>query len=121
VRADGVVALAPLLDHNLGLNQGVENFAVQQRIAQFAIEGFYIAILLRIARLDIGGLCADGGNPLSQCRRDEFRFIVRAEVCKFEALAADFVDWHCVLSLTMVPFAARATANPRPPGHKKTT
>lgn len=51
---------------DLGLLQRVEDFTVQQFVAQFAVKAFAIAILLRTTRLDVSGLSADGSNPFPQ-------------------------------------------------------
>ncbi len=39
---------APLLDEHLRFSQRVEDFSVEQFIAQLAVEGFAVAILPRI-------------------------------------------------------------------------
>jgi hypothetical protein len=49
---------APLLDDDLGFVETVENFAVENIIAQLAVEVFAISVLSRAARLDVQGLRA---------------------------------------------------------------
>lgn len=80
MRPDRVVVLAPLLDHDRGLGQGVEDFTVQEFITQFPVEGLHVAILPRTSGLDVGGLRTDGRNPLAQCQGDELRPVVGTDV-----------------------------------------
>jgi hypothetical protein len=47
-----VVMLSPIFDHGLSLFQSVEDFAVQQFIAQLSVEAFAVAILPRASGLD---------------------------------------------------------------------
>ncbi len=71
------VVVAPLIfDHNLGLLQCVEYLAVEQFIAQLAVEALAIAILLRTARLNISGLGSDAGDPIPECLGDELRIVL---------------------------------------------
>ena len=39
MRPDRIVVPAPLLDHDLGLGQGVEDFAVEQLVPELAVDG----------------------------------------------------------------------------------
>jgi hypothetical protein len=66
----------PGLDQDLGLSQAEEDLAVEQLVAQLAVKALAVAVLPRTAGLDIGGLRADGGDPLSQGDRDELRAVV---------------------------------------------
>ena len=47
VRPDGVVVFAPALDQDLRLQQRVEDFAVEQLVAQLAVEALAVAVLPR--------------------------------------------------------------------------
>jgi hypothetical protein len=47
VRALGVVGDAPALDQHAGLGQGMEDLAIEQLVAQLAVEAFVVAILPR--------------------------------------------------------------------------
>jgi hypothetical protein len=49
---DGIEMLAPLLDQHLGFLERVEHLAVQQLIAELAVEALDIAILPRAAGLN---------------------------------------------------------------------
>lgn len=44
MRSDRVEVLAPLLDNDSGFLQAVEDFTVQAFVAQFAVEGFAVAV-----------------------------------------------------------------------------
>ena len=72
---------SPALDHNLRLLECVEDFTVEQLIAQFAIEALAIAILPRAARLDLSGSGSDGREPLSKGLSHELRTVVGTDVC----------------------------------------
>ena len=76
MRTHRVVVAAPVFDHNLGLLQCVEDLAVEQFIAQLAVEALAIAILPRTARLDVSGLGSDGGDPIPERLGDELRAVV---------------------------------------------
>ena len=56
---DRVVVDAPLLDEHLCFSQRVEDFAVEQLIAQLAVEGFAVAVLPGAPRCDVHGLRAE--------------------------------------------------------------
>ena len=77
---DGIVVPAPALDDDLRLAQGVEDLAVEQLVAEPGIEALDIAVLPRAARLDVGGLGADRGDPLLHGLGDELRAVVGTDV-----------------------------------------
>ena len=52
MRSHPVVVVPPFLDQHLGFPERVEHFAVQQLVAQLAVERFHAAVLPRAARLD---------------------------------------------------------------------
>lgn len=54
-----VEVIVPLPDHDLGLLQAVEYFLVEALVAQFAVEGFTIAVLPWTAGLDVERLGAE--------------------------------------------------------------
>ena len=54
-----VEVIAPLLDHDLGLLQAVEDFLVETLVTQLAVEGFTIAVLPWTAGLDVERLGAE--------------------------------------------------------------
>jgi len=47
VRSLRVVVLAPLLDDDLGLVQGIEDLAIEQLVAEAGIEALDVAVLSR--------------------------------------------------------------------------
>jgi len=71
-----VVMLPPVFDYDLRLFQCVEDFAVEQLVAQLSIEAFAIAILPRASRLDVGSVGSDGCNPFSESNGDELRTVI---------------------------------------------
>src|SRR3954452_20741049 len=64
MRANRIVVTAPALDDDLRLAQRVEDLAVEQLVAQTRVEAFDEAVLPWAARRDVGGLRADGTDPL---------------------------------------------------------
>ena len=71
-----VVVPAPGFDHSLGFLESVEDFAVEQFIAQLAVEALAVAILPGAAWFDLGGLGAHSSNPCPQCLGNELWAIV---------------------------------------------
>jgi len=53
VGTHAVVVTPPGLDQDLGLDQAEEDLAVEQLIAQLAVEAFAVAVFPRAARLDV--------------------------------------------------------------------
>src|SRR5438552_9349966 len=76
MRPDGVVVPSPTLDDDLGLAQHVEDLAVEQLVAQARIEALDEAVLPWTARGDVGGLCADGADPILHGLGDKLRAVV---------------------------------------------
>ena len=66
----------PAFYDDLGLAQRVEDFAIEQFVAQARVEAFDVAVLLRAAWCDVGGLCTNRCDPLLYCLGDELRPIV---------------------------------------------
>src|SRR6516165_5210362 len=62
---------SPALDDDLGLAESVEDFAVEQLVAQAGVEALDVAVLPRTAPLDIGHLGADSGDPSLDSLGDE--------------------------------------------------
>jgi hypothetical protein len=59
----------PTLDDDLGLVQRVEELAIKKLVAQARIEALDGAVLPRTARVDVGGLCANGGAKVNVASR----------------------------------------------------
>lgn len=53
MRSDGVVVVSPQGQLSAGIGQAVEDLLVQAIVAQAAIEGLDVAVLLRLARVDV--------------------------------------------------------------------
>jgi len=77
VRPDRVVVAPPVLDDDLGLAQGVEDFTVERLVAEASVEALDVAVLPRTAPLDIGSLGADSSDPSLDGLGDELRSIIR--------------------------------------------
>ncbi len=71
VRPDGIVMPPPGLDQHFGLGEAVEDFAIEQFVAQRPIEVFVIAVLPRRSRRDVERLDADLGEPFLDGGRDK--------------------------------------------------
>ena len=83
MRADCVVVVSPCLDHDLRLLECVEDLAVEQLIAELAIEAFAVAVLPGAARLDVGGLRTDSSDPGTERPGHELRAVIRANVSRY--------------------------------------
>jgi hypothetical protein len=79
---DGVVVPAPLFDQNLRLLQCVEDFSVQQLIAQLTVEALVVTVLPWRSRLDEQGLHTDPCQPVSDSNCRELAAIVRADMIR---------------------------------------
>lgn len=91
----GVVVFAPALDDDLRFGEAVEDFAVEQYVAQFGIEALAVSVLPRAAWLDVGRPGAYRGDPLSHRLRYELRAIVRPDVVRHateDELVRQYVD-----------------------------
>ncbi len=81
VRADRVVVPPPGLDQHLGFGQAVEDFAVEQLVAQRAIEAFVVAVLPGRRGRDVKRLHANLGEPFLHRRRDKLAAVIGPDVC----------------------------------------
>ena len=75
-----VVVAPPVFDHDLCLLQCVEDFAVEQFIAQLAVEALAVAVLPWAAWFDVGGLSPDGSDPVAKGLGHKLRAVVGAYV-----------------------------------------
>ena len=76
---------APALDDDLGFAQGVEDFSVEQFVAQSSIEAFDVAVLPRAAGLDVSGLGPNSSDPVLHRLGHEFGAVVRTDVTRHAA------------------------------------
>lgn len=77
---DGVVVLTPLLDEDLGLLEGGEDLPVEQFIPEACIEAFDIPVLPWRAWGDVGGLGANGSDPVFDDPGDELGAVIRPDI-----------------------------------------
>jgi hypothetical protein len=80
VRPDRVVVAPPALDDDLGLAQGVEDFTIEQLVAEASVEALDVAVLPRTARLDVSSLGADCRDPFLHSLGHELRSVVGPDV-----------------------------------------
>ena len=80
MRPDRVVVAPPALDDDLGLAESVEDFAVEQLVAQASVEALDVPVLPGAASLDVGGLGTDSRDPFLHRLGDELRSIVGPDV-----------------------------------------
>ncbi len=76
---------APALDDDLGFAKCVEDLTIEQLVAQARVEAFDKAVLPWAPRCDVGGLCADGADPLLHRLGNEFWTIVGTDVRRHAA------------------------------------
>src|SRR5215831_18380965 len=65
---------------DLGLAESVEDFAVDQLVAQASVEALDVAVLPGAAPLDVGGLGTDTRDPFLYRLDDELRSVVGPDV-----------------------------------------
>ena len=82
MRPDCIEVAPPTFDDDLGFAQGVEDFAIEQFIAQASVEALDKSVFPRTAWLDIGRLCADRCDLLPHGLGHELRPIVRPDVAR---------------------------------------
>src|SRR5215475_12823426 len=80
VRPDHVVVPPPALDDDLGLAESVEDFAVEQLVAQASVEALDVAVLPRATPFDVSGLGTDNRDPFLHGLGDELRSVVGPDV-----------------------------------------
>ena len=72
----GVVVFPPLFDQDLCFAKRVEDLTIQQLIPEPCVEAFAISVLPGRPRLDVGGLGADGCNPVSDGLSNELGAVI---------------------------------------------
>ena len=76
MRPDHVVVPPPALDDDLGLAESVEDFAVEQLVAQAGVEALDVPVLPGAASFDVGCLGTDNRDPFLYCLGEELRSVV---------------------------------------------
>ena len=84
--------LSPVLDGDLCLLQGVEDFAIEQFITELRVEALAIAIFPRTAVHDLGGPGTDSRDPFAEAWQ-----CIRAIVGSKCAWIAFAIDLPCAL------------------------
>ena len=80
--------VSPLADYGLGFFQAVEDFAIEQFVPQFSIEGFAVSVFPRAARFDVKSFSTNLGQPAAHDFRGHLRAVVRTDVFR------DATDQH---------------------------
>ena len=80
MRSDRVVVLAPLRDDDLCFLEAVEDFTVEQFVAQLAVEAFAVAVLPGASWRDVQRLGSDVRQPLAHDLGRHLGAIVRSDV-----------------------------------------
>ena len=75
-----VVVPSPLLNHDPGFIEAVEDLSVQELVAEPGIEALTVSVLPRRSWFDVGGLGTDSLDPLPDRIRDELRSVIRSDV-----------------------------------------
>ena len=76
VRTDRVVLPPPGLDQHHGFGKAVEDFAVEELVAQRSIEAFVVTVLPGRRGRDVERLHADLRQPFLHRRRDKFAAVI---------------------------------------------
>lgn len=76
MRPDGVVVPTPAFEQDLRLPQRVEDFAVEQFIAQLAVEALAAPVLPRGAGLDVECSHSEPAKPFANGGRGKFGAII---------------------------------------------
>lgn len=81
MRPDRVEVTPPAFDDDLSLAQRVEDFTIEQLIAQACVEALVVSILPWAARCGLGGFGANRCNPVLRRLGQELRPIVGLGFC----------------------------------------
>jgi hypothetical protein len=82
MRAECIIEASPAFDDDPGFSERVEDLAIEKLITNAGIEALDVAILPRATRLDVGGLCAHGGDPVLNRLRNELGAIILPDVLR---------------------------------------
>ena len=80
MRPEGVVEAPPAFHYDAGFGEGVEDLAFKKLVAEAVVKALDVSILPRVPWLDVGSLCADGGDPVLNRLRNELGAVVRPDV-----------------------------------------
>lgn len=71
---------APVLDHDLGFFEGVEDFAIEQLVSESTVEAFIIPIFPRAPRFNKGRVDLQSVQPVFEDLGGKFTAIVRPNI-----------------------------------------
>ena len=79
MRTERVVEAPPAFHDDAGFSESVEDFAIEQLVPKPGVEALDVAVLPRAAGLDVGGPCANGGDPVLDGLRNELGAVAPSE------------------------------------------
>ena len=82
MRAERVVEAPPAFHDDACLSERVEDLAIEKLVTDAGVEALDVTILPRALWLDVGGLCAHGGDPVLDGLRGELGDVVRPDVLR---------------------------------------
>ena len=85
MRPDRVAVTPPAFDDDLSLAQRVEDFAIEQFIAQACVEALDVSVLPGAAWRNVGGLGTNGCDPFLHSLGNELRAIIGSDVARHTA------------------------------------
>lgn len=77
---DGIVVPPPAFDDDLCLFQRVEDFPIEQLVAELSIKALDVSVLPRATWRDVGGFRTDGSDQVPHGPSDEFGAAVGSDV-----------------------------------------
>ena len=73
----GVVVFPPFFDQDLGFTQAVEDFTIQELVAEPGVEALAVSVLPRGSWFDVSRLGTNRFDPVLDSLRNELRAVVR--------------------------------------------
>src|SRR5439155_1255046 len=92
VRPSGVVVLAPVADHHARFGQAGELLAVQELVADAAVERLDVGVLPRRARVDVASRDGREATPIPERVRGQLGAVVAADVRRGAALGGQALE-----------------------------
>ena len=78
--SDSIVLLSPLFDQDFGFLQGVEDLAIEQFVAELAVETLDIPVLPGAARFDEQGLSPQLAEPGAELLVGKLAAVIRTQM-----------------------------------------
>ena len=110
MRPDRVEVMSPAFDDDLSFPQRVEDFAIEQFIAQACVEALDVAILPGATWCDVGGVCANRGDPLLHGLGHELWSVVGPDVARLPRYAGGWASRSIAGSSSMAAYCRHANS-----------